>query len=200
MTNNYQQLVSCEKELRNNLITKTVRSNFTTKTSQYRLRAYRLLTHAEIESYIEGLILLKINIEKIKWATTKIIPNCFASIMAYSKQEFPNISNHLAEITTRNDITFRTTTIINNFEAMIKRNNGIKEENIIPLIVPLGIDYSNISQTLLNNLSSFGQNRGNTAHNSSKVQSPINPVDETNIINQIVQEIQTIDSLIMEIK
>ena len=81
MTKNYKQLISCEKELRSNLVTKTVHNNFTTKTSQYRLRAYRLLTHAEIESYLENLILFKIQLEKNKWLSTKLIPNCIASII-----------------------------------------------------------------------------------------------------------------------
>lgn len=199
MTKIYRQLIVCEKELRKNLITKTVMSNSTSKTSQYRLRAYRLLTHAEIESYIENLILFKLDMEKSKWLQTKIIPNCIANLMAYNRNEFPNISCHLAEISTRNDVTFRITTIINSFELLVKRNNGIKEENIIPLVVPLGIDYQALSQTLLNNLSSFGQNRGNTAHNSSKVQQLINPNDEIRMTTQIIQELNTIDNLILSI-
>jgi len=200
MTKIYRQLITCEKELRSTLITKTVISNFTSKTSQYRLRAYRLLSHAEIESYIENIILYKVSIEKVKLQQAKQISNCIACIMAYNKTEFPNISSHLAEISNRNDIIFRTSAIIYTFESQVKRNNGIKEENIIPLLVPLGIDYQSLSQTLLNTMSSFGQNRGSTAHNSSKVQHLINPNDEISMVNQIIQDLQLVDNLVVSIK
>jgi hypothetical protein len=200
MTTEYKQLTVCERQLRDSLITKTVLAYPTTNTSQYRLRAYRLLSHAEIEFYIENLVLSKIENEKAKWNSTKTITNSIGSLLSYSKFEFPNVSSHLSEVSSRNDAHYRITTIITIYENNIKKNNGIKEENIIPILIPIGIEYQSISQTLLNNLSSFGRNRGNTAHNSSKVQQLINPNDEINIVSQILQELVDIDRLVVNIK
>jgi len=200
MSQYYKKLVNCEKKLRTSLITKTVIDSPTSPRSQYRLQSYRLLSHAEIEYYIEGIILHKLSIEKNKWKTHGKISNCLAYILAYSKVVLPSISTRLTEISNKNDIEFRMGTVLSEYERLVKRNNGIKEANVIPLLISIGVDYSKISQTLLNNLSSFGKNRGSTAHNSSIVQQLINPSDEIEIVKQIIEELEEIDELVRKIK
>jgi RiboL-PSP-HEPN len=200
MSQFYRQLVLSERKLRKTLITKTVSNNPTTATSQYRLRSYRLLSHAEIEHYIENRILNKIAIDKNKWNSKGDISKCLSNLLAYHNATLPNVSSRLVEISSNNDISFRIGSTISSFQEKVKRNNGIKEVNIIPLLISIGIDYTKISQTLLNNLSSFGQNRGFTAHNSSKVQQLISPADEINIVDQIIKELYDVDELIDQIK
>lgn len=197
MSSSYRQLVSCERQLRKCFITKTVYTHPTTVTSQFRLRSYRILSHAEIEYFVESIILNKIEREKKKWLKTHSTSNCISNILAYIRIEFPNISPHLTEITSGNDFQFRVNKVLNNYQNIIKYNNGIKEENIIPILIPLGIDYQKINQTLLNNMSSFGVERGSTAHNSSKVQNLINPNDEINMVNQIITDLLDIDKLVL---
>ena len=125
-----------------------------------------------------------------------IITKCLANLLAYRTIELPGISSRLIEISTVNDISFRVGRVVSEYESLVKKNNGIKEVNIIPLLISLGVDYTKLSQTLLNNLSSFGSNRGHTAHNSSKVQQLISPADETGIVQQIIQELRSVDELI----
>lgn len=196
MSQRYRLLVSCEKKLRSTLITKTVTSSPTTETSQYRLRSYRLLSHAEIEHFIENRILDKVAAEKKKWKTNGVITKCLAALLAYTEVNLPGVSSKLADITTGNDIVFRVDRVVSTYEGKVKKNNGIKEDNIIPLLIPIGIDYTKINQTLLNDMSSFGSNRGDTAHNSSKVQHLIVPADEINMVRQIINELRAVDELI----
>lgn len=200
MSQSYRQLVSYEKKLRNTLVTKTVINSPTSDTSQYRLRSYRLLSHAEIEHFIESKILSKVTTEKQKWQARGTITNCLSNLLAYRTVDLPGISTRLVEVSTGNDISFRLGRVITAYESTVKRNNGIKETDIIPLLLAIGIDYTRLSQTLLNNMSSFGSNRGHTAHNSSKVQQLIIPADEISTVQQIIQELRTIDELIDEIK
>lgn len=199
MSQLYRQLVSHERKLRNILITKTVTKNPTTETSQFRLRSYRLLCHAEIEHFIETKILSKITAEKFKWHSQTVISKCLANLLAYRTVEFPGVSTRLVEVSTSNDISFRIGQVIATFENTVRRNNGIKEVDIIPLLICIGVDYTKLNQTLLNNMSSFGSVRGFTAHNSSKVQQLIVPADETSIVQQIIQELRTVDLLIDQI-
>jgi hypothetical protein len=130
MSQIYRQLVSYERKLRNILITRTVTNNPTTETSQCRLRSYRLLCHAEIEYFIENKILSKIAAEKLKWQTQAVITKCLANLLAYRTVELPGISTKLVEITTSNDISFRMSRVIFTYENMVKKNNGIKENNM----------------------------------------------------------------------
>lgn len=199
MSASYKQLVSCERQLRYCFITKTVLTYPTTDISQLRLRSYRILSHAEIEYFIESIILLKIDKEKKKWGKNHSTTNCISNILAFIKIELPNTGSHLSEITSGNDFQFRVNKILNHYEEIIKHNNGIKEENVIPMLIPLGIDYLKINQTLLNNMSSFGVHRGGTAHNSSRVQNLINPQDEINMVTQIIRDLSDIDSLVNRI-
>lgn len=196
MTPNYRRLLANEKQIQKCFVTKTVLSNSTTPSSQNKLRSYRLLLHAEIEFYLESLILQTIDRARNEWIKSNKVPKCIASVLAFSKATFPNPPSHLADLSTDNDFPYRVHYVLAIFEKNVKRNNGIKEENIIPLIVPLGIDYSKINQTLLNNMSSFGQNRGFTAHNSIKVHQLINPIDEISKVKQILDDLLDIDKLL----
>lgn len=200
MSKYYKQLLVCERRLRRTFITKTVLKNPISRTSQYKIQSYRLLSHAEIEYYIESIILYRIDLEKMKWNTRSIISNCIAHLIAYNRAELPGPSSLLSEISNKNDIKFRINKVITTFESSVKRNNGIKEVDIIPLLVSIGVDYSQISQTLLNNLSSFGKFRGDTAHSSTKIQRLINPNDETGMVQKIVEELHDIDDLIIKMR
>jgi len=199
MSSHYKQLVSCEKRLRRTFITETVKLNPTTKTSQFKILSYRLLAHAEIEYYIENCILAKVKIEKEKYVSRGVISPCIASLIAYSNASFPKPACRLADVSTRNDLGHRINYVLSKFENNIRKNNGIKEQDVIPLLISIGIDYNQISQTLLNNLSSYGRYRGAAAHQSTKIQQLINPNDEISILNQIITQLEDIDKLIINI-
>lgn len=196
MSKLYDQLLHCERSLKKILITKTVLSTHTTTTSQFRLKSYRMMVHAEIEYYIERVILDKVSTEFQSWTHDSAVPNVILNILAYTKCDFPNVSSSLSEVTPKNDIGFRINKAVTQFQALVKANNGIKEKDLIPMLVSLGVDYSRVSQTLLNNLSSFGVLRGEIAHNSIKAHNLINPADEFGIVSQILSELRDIDELI----
>jgi hypothetical protein len=193
----YNDLIRREIKLRKSLINKTVIHNPQTSLSQDRLRAYRLLMHAEIEYYFENIVIEKINNEKIKWDNKKIPSQTILSLLAYNECSFPKISSSLSDINSKNDKDFRINKAVGDYIGIIKKNNGIKECNIIPILIPLGIDYSKISQILMNDLSSYGSSRGEVAHNSYKVIKLINPTDEINIVTEIIKGIKDIDDLLL---
>ncbi len=196
MTKYFKQLRSCITLLKSSFITNTVLSYPTSNISQLRLRSFRLLSHAEIEYYVESTMLDKIREAKNNYFVKNRVSDILINLLAYSDVEFPKISTHLNEVNGSNDISFRINKAINAYEYTVKRNNGIKEENIIPLLLPLGIQYSMLDQVLFNNLSSFGKSRGDTAHQSSKVQVLINPQDEINVINYLLEGLESLDFII----
>lgn len=200
MSEYYDKLLACEKRLRKVLITKTVLKNPNSVTSQYKIQAYRLLSHAEIEYYIENIVLYKVNLIRDLWQKQRILSESIAHLIVYNKQELPGPSPKLSEISSKNDFQFRINTILSSFEKIVKNNNGIKEKDVIPLLISIGVDYTQINQILLSNMSSFGTNRGHSAHNSTKVHQLINPNDEINMVKQIIEELKKIDDLILNLK
>ena len=56
----------------------------------------------------------------------------------------------------------------NQFLQRIKDNHGIKENNFYVLVLPTGIDPSELDATWIANLNNFGSLRGEVAHQSKK--------------------------------
>lgn len=196
MTSYLSLLIRREKTLQKRLISNRVIKHPLTDLSQDMLRTYRLLVHAEIEHYLEKISIEAINKAKAKWNTHKKPSTALLTIVAYSNCNFPNVPSALSEISSKNDLNYRLNQAVNSCLGAVKRNNGIKETDIIPILVRLGVDYNKISQTLLNNLSSYGSLRGEVAHNSYKVVSLIDPINEKDMVKRIIDELNDIDKLI----
>ena len=55
------------------------------------------------------------------------------------------------------------------------KNHGIKEKNILGLLLPIRLSMSDINQTWLATIDSFGSDQGNTAHRSVRAYQPPDP-------------------------
>ena len=131
-------------------------------------RAYCLLCHAEIESYIEGIILQVATDAYTKWFANKQIISPIIFHLAYS---------------------------FKNLEAAISSNNGIKEPNTTSLLKPIGFE---MDTTLQSTLHGFGKTRGQIAHTSFQTQQPLDPATEKANINQILTALQLFDTDIVD--
>ncbi len=192
-TDEYILLFDRNEELKSIFLTDFILEYPDTDRSQDMIKAYRFLIHAEIEFYFESVIKKVIKESVDKWLNNNEFKKPLLSILAFHNIKFNNIPTRASEINSGNDLTFRISRCVNDFKNIIKRNNGIKEENILPLLVNIGMDASELDPLLLNNLSSFGRNRGDIAHNSFSVISLINPVDETDLVDKIIDDIKEID-------
>nr|WP_254449422.1 hypothetical protein [Anabaena sp. UHCC 0253] len=85
-----------------------------------------------------------------------------------------------------------------NFKRIINENHGLKEKNLLALLLPIGLDIKDLDTSWLVTMNTFGENRGEVAHKSASFYSiiqPINPVDEVNMVKQIIQDLLKIDEL-----
>jgi uncharacterized protein YpuA (DUF1002 family) len=78
-------------------------------------------------------------------------------------------------------------------------NHGIKEKNLSNLLVRIGVDVTQINQTLICNMNSYGVVRGDLAHSTYKIHKLINPIDEKNIVERIISDLQSLDEDIMNL-
>jgi hypothetical protein len=81
------------------------------------------------------------------------------------------------------------------FRLVREDNHGIRERNLLSLLLPIGIDHNSLDPTFLANMDSFGKLRGAAAHTSSRsgVRSAADPADEFNRVLSLMQGIQVID-------
>lgn len=162
--------------------------NYTNK-EQDDIRAYILLIHAEFESYFEDIAG-----DKVKNAFKVWQLNRNRSIVLLSLMSFNNVEYKVPEIEKRINKALET------YMQSLRNNHGIKESNILNMLLPAGLEFDDIDATWLGTINSFGANRGAVAHSSASVQQPLDPVILKSTVNQIYSEIVIIDEKLKKLK
>jgi hypothetical protein len=166
--------------------------------------AYRVFAHAEIESYLEDRVWHTVLTAKNIWDNQGKASRVLLCVIAFSGQEMEappdtitplkgnkNVSLDKLKITKKIDIAIRC------FKSVIDQNHGIKETNLLKLLLPIGIDSDDLDKVWLLNMDTFGEERGQIAHSSAiKTKQPPNPADELERVKQIIQELEKVDQLI----
>ncbi|WP_272013237.1 hypothetical protein [Nodularia spumigena] len=171
-----------------------------------RTLAYRVLAHAEIEFYLEDRA----------WEVTQnakqVCDNggktCLTliSLVAFSGQmmEIPPVT--LTPTTTnRNNsldkikISKKIDLAIKSFKKVIDNNHGVKEANLLALLLPIGIDSDDLDPVWLATMNTFGKERGIVVHTSAtsyRTIQPPDPANELNTVKQITEGLLKVDELI----
>ena len=152
-------------------------------------RGYRLLAHAEIESYLEDVVRLIADKTLEKWRTSSVGSKELISVLAALKSD-PEISDkQLSSLkTTEQTVNFSFVS----FKNRITKNNGIKEKDIKALMSPIGFDLEVLIPELVPLLDSFGTKRGEVAHSTS-LKKEINPKDEVADVKNIHGYLERLD-------
>ena len=165
-----------------------------------RARGFRLLAHAEIEWYLEEIVFETANKAFDDWKQYGSVTRPLLAVVAY-------VDVHLGEppITmqddTLRDLDKRVERSKNRFNTFAKgSNHGIREANILRLLLPVGISASDIDPTWLSTTNSFGRLRGLTAHASNQVYNPPDPRNEFEIVNQVIEGLSNIDARLVQLQ
>jgi hypothetical protein len=163
--------------------------------SQYDLaRAYILLAHAEIESYLEDRALEIALKAKSSWKNSN---------------RYSEVTRRLFRFQHRRDKPWkpfdkapdRIEAVFSSFVGWVGRNHGIKEANVCNLLFPIGIEYEQLNQTWLMQIESFGETRGRVAHSSSiKAQQPPDPRAEFEKVREIRKGLRRLDGKITRLR
>ncbi|MFM2064663.1 MAG: hypothetical protein RLZZ507_4334 [Cyanobacteriota bacterium] len=168
--------------------------------------AYRFLAHAEIESYLEDRVMDVVLDAKKAWnnkGETRRTLICLLGFSGLNMDEPPDtLTPKKGSKTVKEEkikINKKIDLALEHFNRVIKQNHGVKEENILALLLPIGIDSDDLDPAWLAIMNTFGENRGEVAHKSSTSYITIRPPDpatEINTVKQITQELLIIDELI----
>lgn len=129
-----------------------------------RLAAFRLLFHAEVETFLEekakeGLSSLERDIASGRWGRAN--PNALALYLRcgpYLSKPSDADATSLAE---------HFGGVIAAARSLVSDNNGIKEKSFVMLAVAAGKAIDEIDAALASTLSSYGRSRGEVAHHSA---------------------------------
>ena len=171
-----------------------------------RTAAYRVLAHAEIESYLEERAWTIVIDAKTAWDTTGKTTRTLICLLGFSGLTMDKPSDTLSRNNVTQDnhdkrlkISKKIVLSSNEFWKIIDNNHGVKEKNILALLLPIGIDSDDLDPAWLAIMNTFGEKRGLVAHTSATsymtIQTP-DPANELNTVNQITDELLRIDELI----
>ncbi|MCE9663907.1 hypothetical protein LY622_10670 [Halomonas sp. M5N1S17] len=174
-----------------------------------RTRGYRVLVHAEIESYLEDVAREAVTQAIQKWKNNKKPSTILlAFLAAYHSGWNSNDDRENEEIVRLAKARSRVKDSINEaidiaqkqYITNVRDNHGVKEKNFKRLIIPLGIEIDELDGTWLTNLDNFGASRGETAHKTKRATGQVNPEDEYKTVQSLVEGLKELDEKILQAK
>jgi hypothetical protein len=170
-----------------------------------RALAYRVLAHAEIESFFEDRTLEPVSRAQFVWESTRHVSHVALCLVGFSGKELPPPPSTLEAPNDNKrkawpalvDIGQRLLPIIATFHHHVRNeNHGIKEKNLLALLLPIGVAHGKIDPAFLADMESFGALRGLAAHSSGKTtaRQAVDPEAEQKRVLALMPGIAAIDS------
>src|SRR5262249_33749727 len=148
---------------------------------QMHTRAFLVLSHAEIETFLEDSAKSIVKACQTIWDRRKRVSAPLAFLISSVGKDVGRptpLSSGTAKAS-RERFEDMMTSLVTDFYKRIKDNHGNKEMNVLALFDPLGVPATAYGTTLLPNLDSLGEIRGVHAHTSGKsVASVLDPETE----------------------
>jgi hypothetical protein len=163
-----------------------------------RARGYRLLAHAEIEACLEDLAIGHLNDAFDAWMVDRRPRTCLIALLAYHEGNLGEIPTTISGTgTSATPLRSRMRDARDQYIRWVRtQNHGIREANILRLLLPVGIMESDLDQAWLQQIDAFGSARGDTAHQALRTQQPPDPSNEYQTVRGIVAGMRKVDRLL----
>jgi hypothetical protein len=168
-----------------------------------RTLSFRVLAHAELETYFEDR---SVEIAKLAWSSwqeTRASSAPLLNLLGFCGQALsippetlvaPD-ENKKKGWPERVELTERIKVAVQDFIRRVTiENHGIREVNLVRMLLPIGLHVSSIDATFVSRLDDFGKRRGEAAHKSSAVQQAVDPKDEYEAVRLLVTELTKLDA------
>lgn len=169
-----------------------------------RALSFRVLAHAEVETYLEDRVLEIATAALKAWEDKQFVSPATLHLLAFSGRSFdrppetlrPPDEQKAKDWPSRISINDRFSKCISEFHKRVRtENHGVKEKHILDLLLPVGFDVSKCDVLFLQTMNNFGEARGAVAHTSGKshIQKAVDPKDELNILHEILASLVSVD-------
>jgi hypothetical protein len=165
------------------------------------VRGFILLVHAEVESYVEDMVGGVLDAAKKRWTTKQTLGRCVTTLMMYNDKQLtppPSLGKQNPDETL--DSTVKNV-IKKHGDYVTKENHGIKQKNLLRLLLPIGVSNGDLDPIWLGDMDTFGSLRGVVAHNSARrVQTPPDPGISLKTINDVLSGLQQLEPLLVSLR
>lgn len=169
-----------------------------------RVRGYQLLAHAEIESCLEDLALATADAALAAWKVDGRARTCLTALVAYHDQDFQPTPKSILKHTKKTPqfVSERIHIAASRYKKRIRdTNHGIRERNVLSILLPIGVDTGDIDPTWLATTDSFGATRGEVAHLAIiHTKQPPDPANELSIVAQIKNGLADLDKVLTHLQ
>nr|WIE92517.1 hypothetical protein P9270_004750 [Mesorhizobium sp. WSM4875] len=167
--------------------------------------AFRVLAHAELESYFEDRVVEIAKVALREWKARAYVSRVTLHLLGFSGRDMalppdtlePPTENKAKTWSEAIDIAKRLEASVADFVyRTTKHNHGIKEKNVIQMLLPVGFPRDRMDQLLLTALEQFGDDRGLVAHSSGAtyVTQSVDPSDEYGRLQNLIRDLHPIDA------
>ena len=161
--------------------------------------SFRLLVHAEIESYLEDKALELATAGWNVWKAKRISTDVSVGLLAFAGFEMfkppKKLGGDGSNQKAYEDCGSALERSHGTWRYDHKNNHGVKEENVLALYLPLGLPIAALDSTLLADLSSYGASRGQVAHASSlSVATFADPKTEFEKAKNLIDDLMKLDT------
>lgn len=169
-----------------------------------RAAGYRLLCHAEFEAFLEDRASEHLLAVLGEWKNNQRHSLTLTSLVAYDDAKALTTGSVLdpkKNGADAGDVHSRITGAVTRYQAFIRReNHGIRENNVLKILLPIGVQKSDLDHAWLTLVDSWGQQRGVVAHSSNiKIPHGIDPKNELDTVRGVAKGFKTVDDLISKL-
>jgi hypothetical protein len=165
-----------------------------------RARGYRVLAHAEIESFIEDITLGAAKSAMAEWVRSRKPSDLIICLLAHYHDGYNvdgvDIFPLSSRPKTKESIKQTVQIALNQYISIHNDNHGVREENLMKMLLPIGVRRDDLDETWITNLNEFGKRRGEVAHKAVKVQQQIDPLAEFNDVKSLLAGLDKLDRLV----
>jgi hypothetical protein len=154
-----------------------------TPAEQDLIHSYVVLTHAELEYFLENLGKDVVTRAKRSSIVGPCAPVISRLIFLKSKS-----TGHISPPTQES-----IENACNYYDSIVENNHGLKARNVMRLFMPLGLTHKDFDTILLANLDAFGNLRGEFAHTSSRLTQGTQPSSEKKKVDDILSDLSHLD-------
>ena len=185
-------------ELRWHFLPKRFQTTGVYSDRQYdRVRAYVLLCHAELEACLEDIVNQAADDAFGAWCVDRRPCRLLLSLAAYTSADGPPRELPAAGPP---DLKVRLDTARKLLSQTIHSNNGIRERNVLSLLLPIGVQETDFPTGWLAGIDSFGRRRGETAHQASRTTMVPDPQNELQTVAELAAGLATIDEVVLHLR
>jgi hypothetical protein len=166
---------------------------------EYRDRAlgFRLLVHAEIESFIEQrahAIALK---AREKWDKDRSPSKVLISLIAFRENKAVSARDLKDELDRKKTRTEDCViAACKSYSHTVANNHGIREDNLLKLLFPIGVRAHQLDPVWLSTIDSFGATRGLAAHSAVGAVQQVDPKTEKDTVDKLLQGLEQLDGIL----